>query len=93
MRQKMKNDSHIHEYPEARVLLTRSGELMIGLPVYANHAGAILEKEDVNEITGIELSIGMYENIGYIAYHPDVGELVLSRGAIGSIVEDLGDLD
>jgi len=88
----MKNDSHIHGYPEARTLLTRTGELMVGLPIYANHIGAILDKADVNKIAGYSLSIGMYENIGYIAYHPEVGEVILSKEAIGDIVEDLGEL-
>lgn len=83
-------DSHVHSYPEAKVLMTKTGELMIGLPIYANHAGSFFTGEETEKIVGVKLSIGMYEPIGYIAYNPTVGEMILPRDIEKLEVEDLG---
>ena len=87
-------ETHIDSYSETRVFLaTNNGELMLALPIYANHAGAILESDDVKKIAGVELSIGMYDHIGYVAFHPTMGEVVLSKESLGlGYIEDLGPL-
>lgn len=85
------NDSKLHYYKSTRVLVTPSGELMLALPIYADEAGAIMSAKDVGEITGINLSIGIYDHIGYIIFHPEIGECVFSRDAL-RLFEDLGEI-
>lgn len=62
----------ISDYSECRVILAPSGELVLALPIYANQNGAIFEPEDLKDFgTKDNVSIGIYENFGYLLYHPE----------------------
>ncbi len=73
--------------------MTSTGEIMIGLPIYANHAGSFFEANETKKIVGVSLSVGMYECIGFVAYHPTIGEIVLPKELEKLQVEDLGLLE
>ena len=83
-------ETNVDSYPETRVFLAPSGELMLALPIYANQAGAFFDEDEVDKIAGVKLSMGIYDRIGYVAYHPQVGEIVLSKECTDHGIVDLG---
>lgn len=87
-----KKESAIPSYESTRVVLCKSGELLLALPVYANETGSFLTEIDIQDITGIpNMSIGIYDHIGYVMFSPVVGEFVMGRKAL-ELFEDLGKL-
>jgi hypothetical protein len=83
--------SNIEGYEDTRVYLSRNGELFIALPVYSNQNGAILDEKDVNKLIGLKVSVGFYDHVGYIGFHPEYGEFVMSRD-LNNLCQDLGKL-
>jgi len=60
----------IDNYAETRVVIAQSGELILALPVYANQNGSLFNEKEIKSLTGLSVSIGCYEKIGYMMYHP-----------------------
>jgi hypothetical protein len=44
----------IESYTETKVVLARSGELLLALPIYANQMGAILGENTLESLIGVE---------------------------------------
>jgi hypothetical protein len=81
----------IESYTETKVVLARSGELLLALPVYANQMGALLSEDTMKTFTGTEkISIGVYERMGYIMYHPTQSFTFYLKSI--DLFEDLGEL-
>lgn len=81
----------IDSYNETRVVMSPNGELLLALPIYANQKGAFLEEGLIESITGAKsISIGIYENLGYLMYHPH-SEFSFYLKSL-DLFEDLGEL-
>jgi hypothetical protein len=65
----------IESYAESKVVMAPSGELLLALPVYANQNGMIFDNKQIKDLTkekfANNVSIGIYEKLGYLLYHPD----------------------
>lgn len=61
----------IDTYAEVRVILTRTGELALALPIYANETGKfILNETETYELTDIKnISFACIVKLGYMVYH------------------------
>ena len=80
----------IEDYAETRVVIAPNGELILALPVYANQNGNLFEEEEIKSLTGLNLSVGCYEKIGYMMYHPSQ-ELSFYMNSL-DLFTDLGNL-
>ena len=84
----------LDSYSEARVVMAPTGDLFITLPIYANQNGALFNSKAIEAITGENLpsnvSIGIYERMGYLLYHPT--ELFAFYMNSLDLFEDLGEL-
>lgn len=91
-KKKKDEDTNLITFKSTRVLLTKEGNLMIALPIYVNEVGGFFDdsaKEEVSKM--ITLGFGVFDHVGFIVYHPEVGELVMKK-SITNIFEDLGEL-
>ena len=79
----------IDSFSEARVVISPSGELLLALPIYANQNGAILDEKDIGMV-GLKLSVGFYEQFGYLVYHPSQPYSFYMKNL--DLFEDLGEL-
>jgi hypothetical protein len=80
----------IDDYAETRVVIAPSGELVLALPVYANQNGSLFNEKEIKSLTGLNVSIGCYEKIGYVMYHPSQ-ELSFYMNSL-DLFTDLGNL-
>ena len=89
----MKKTSAVDSYESTRVFLSKSGEIVLALPIYADETNnVILNSSEINSITGLpNLSFGVYDHIGYVMYNPELGEFIMNRNAL-DLFEDLGKL-
>jgi hypothetical protein len=62
--------NNIDTYAEVRVIIAPSGDLLLALPTYANQTVNIVDADDMKMISGLKLSLGCYEKLGYMIYHP-----------------------
>ncbi len=61
----------IESYEEVKVVLAPSGELALALPIYADQGKAVLSPKEVKSLIGVgNVGIGIYEQFGYLIYHP-----------------------
>jgi len=90
------NETNINSYKSTRVFIAPSGEFLLALPIFADEKGSIFDKSEMEQMSGMSVSVGFYDHIGYIVYHPDIGECVMSRDVITKnkpLFEDLGPLN
>jgi len=85
----------IDSYSETRVILTPSGEIFLALPIYSNESGALFNSEELKSLIGdgeipANVSVGMYEHMGFLLYHPDQPFSFYMRSI--ELFEDLGKL-
>lgn len=60
----------ISDYVESKVVMAPNGELLIALPIYADQSKVIMSAKEVEEIIGVSVSFGVYEQFGFLLYHP-----------------------
>lgn len=78
-------------YPDTRVILSkRTGELGLAIPLYVDNKGAFINEKDMLGIIGVEVSMGIYEKLGYLVCHPEFAPTFMNASIMGDIVEDLG---
>jgi len=86
-------NTNIDTFQSTRVFLTPTGEYVLALPIFADEKGSIFNKSDMEKMTGVSVSVGFYDHIGYIIYHPEFGEHLMNREVTDSFFEDLGSLN
>lgn len=82
-------ESHI----EHRVVLLKSGQIALALPIYANNFAGMLDKKSVKSFGTI--SVGIYEHIGYVIENPEYLEIPIILNLEGYkevVAEELGKL-
>ena len=86
-------ESYTDGYPECKVVLAPSGDLLTALPIYAGVFR--LTSQDVSKFTWGDqvdrISVGAYQHIGYVVFHPQLGEMLFSVDGIKHF-DDLGEL-
>jgi hypothetical protein len=80
----------IDSYKETRVLIAPSGEIVLGLPIYADQQGALFNEKDMQQLIGMKLTMGLYEKLGYLIHHPKQ-QFTIFMNSIDQF-EDLGEL-
>lgn len=81
----------IEDYEETRVIMSPNGELLLALPIYADQSKVILKPKEVESIIGVpKIGIGIYEQFGYLFYHPAQSVSWYMKSL--DLFEDLGEL-
>lgn len=84
-----KKQAGIEDWSETKVVLAPSGDLLLALPIYANQSGAIFDQKDTENLVGLKkISIGVYEDLGYLLYHPNQDFMFYMKSL--DLFEDLG---
>jgi hypothetical protein len=85
-------DTNVPYFKSSRVFLTPKGDLLISLPIYVNEVNGFFDESEKDQVTRmITLGLGVFEHVGFIVYHPEVGEMIMKNTAT-KIFEDLGEL-
>jgi len=84
----------IESYSESKVILTPAGELCIALPIYANQNGVLFSAKDIKKTIDKKapdnMSIGVFEKMGFLIYHPDHPVSFYMKSV--DLFDDLGEL-
>lgn len=80
----------IDDYAETKVVMSPNGEILLALPIYANQNGALFNEDEMKNLTGLKVGLGVYEKLGYLMYHPNQ-DFSFYMSSL-KLFKDLGDL-
>ena len=83
-------ENALHTYPDAKLIMTPSGELCIALHIHTNEDDS--SAFSVEAIPDVKIVVGFIEPMGYLVYHPhlDAGMTIYFKSL--DMFEDLGKL-